>query len=132
MSKLLILSAALTMVGGVSSIASAQCACCGTQSYQRYSYQPSAVSQAPAIQRNQTRVPGQASNGNVGNAVVVQPQAGVSQSQSYRRYSYQPQSTYQSYQPQPTYRPQTSRSYSASPRKNPWEYAKGERQRYLP
>lgn len=125
MSKFLILSAALAMVSGVSSIASAQCGYGGTQSYQRYSYQPSAVSHVPAIQSNQAFMPSQASNANVGIAAVAQPQ-------SYQRYSYQPQPMYQSYQPQPVYRPQASRSYSSGHRRNPWEYAKGERQRYLP
>lgn len=123
MSKFLILSAALAMVGGVSSIASAQYACGGTQSYQRYSYQPAAVSPVQALQGSQSWN---------GNAAVVQPQASVGQSQSYRRYSYQPQPAYQSYQPQPAYQSQTSRNYSSGARKNPWEYAKGERGRNTP
>lgn len=125
MSKVLFFSTALAIALGSTSLASAQygaqygvsSACCGgcygVQSYQRYSYQPAGATAVQGVAPSQSTVvsPGAA-------PVYVQPQASFVQPQSYQRYSYQPTAR--------TY------NYSAAPRKQPWEYAKGERQRYLP
>lgn len=113
MSRYLLLSFVAAAIGVQGSLASAQSVtmgqgCGNVQSYQRYSYQPSAAPASP-VATNQPSVTTQSAP--VVAEATVQPQ-------TYRRYSYQPQAR--------------SSSYSASSRKPVWEYAKGDPRRYRP